>query len=140
VQSNAARIAILIAVVAAAVALFVVLGGGDDDGEDEATTAATTGATTAATPPAADLIRVRNGEPIGGVQRLTYDRGDEVRINVELDQPAEEIHVHGYEISEPADTSPVRLSFSADIDGLFEVEAHSHEYGDVPLAELRVNP
>jgi hypothetical protein len=142
-QSNAARIGILIAVVAAAVVLFVVLSGGDDDGGDDSTTGATTGSTTISNtttgPQAPDLIRVENGEPVGGVQRLTYGGGDRVRIEVRLDQPAEYVHVHGYEIEEPAETSPVRLDFNADIDGLFEIEVHGAG-GDVQIAELRVNP
>ena len=142
-RSGAGRIAVLIAVVAAAVVLFVVLSGGDDDdGDGDGTTTAAGGSTQTGTTqvPSEDVIRVRNGEPVGGVQRLTYERGDQVGINVDLDQPAEEVHVHGYEISEPAERTPVKLSFTADIDGLFEVEVHGHEFGDVPIAELRVNP
>ena len=33
-----------------------------------------------------------------------------------------------------------RLEFTADIDGKFEIEAHSHTAGDIPLAELTVQP
>jgi hypothetical protein len=139
-QSNAARIAVLIAAIAIAVVLFVVLSD-DDGGGDEATTVATAPTPTATTEASsAEVIRVRNGEPFGGVHRLDYERGNEVRLEVQLDRPAEEVHIHGYDITESAASSPVRVSFEADIDGLFEVEVHSHEFGDVPIAELRINP
>ena len=143
-RSNGARVGVIIAVIAAAVVLFIVLSGGDDDG-DGGTTSATTGSTsnagpgTATAPAAPDVIVVKDGKPVGGVQRLMYDRGDQVNFEVQLDQPAEEVHVHGYEIEEPAETSPVRLSFPADIDGLFEVEVHG-DSGEFQIAELRVNP
>lgn len=139
-QSNAARIGVLIAVVAAAVVLFVVLSGGDDEGGD-GTTAGTptqTAATTVAESP--DSITVANGEPVGGVKRLTYRKGDRVLIDVAVDRSVEEVHVHGYEITEPAEKSPVRLSFPADIDGVFEIEVHLTDGTDAQVAELRVNP
>jgi hypothetical protein len=145
VQSTTARIGVLAAVVAVAVVLFIVLSGGDDD-DGTTTTAAATATTTAETttdaeqPAGPPVITVRDGKPIGGVQDLTFNRGDQVRFVVQLDQPAEEVHVHGYEIEEPAGTSPVRVSFPADIDGVFDVEVHSHELGDIEIAKLTVNP
>lgn len=142
-QSNVARIGVLAAVVAAAVVLFVVLNDGDDDGGGEttattATTATTTGTATVAEAPVS--IAVADGEPVGGVKRLTYRKGDRVRIEVTVDRSVEEVHVHGYEITEPAENSPVRLSFVADLDGLFEIEAHRTDGTDQQIAELRVNP
>jgi hypothetical protein len=140
-QSNAARIGVLVGVVAAAVVLFVVLSGGDDDDGDMTTTKTTataTEATTTANVP--ESITVRNGEPVGGVKRLTYERGDRVSIEIAVDSSVEEVHVHGYEITEPAAKSPVRLSFVAGIDGLFEIEAHRTDGTDEQIAELRVNP
>jgi hypothetical protein len=124
-QSTTARIGVLAALVAVAVVLFIVLSGSDDDDGDATTTAAATTAT---------------GTPVGGVQELTFTKGDQVRFVVELDQPEEEVHVHGYEITEPATSSPVRLNFQADIDGVFDVEVHSHEVGDIEIAKLTVNP
>jgi hypothetical protein len=140
-QSAAARIGMLIAVVAAAVVLFIVLNGGDDDGGDratEATIATDTGATTVPEPP--EAINVRDGQVVGGVRTLTYNRGEEVDILVHLNRPEEDIHVHGYEITKPAARSFVRLSFRADIDGLFEIEVHRSDGSDAQIAELRVNP
>jgi hypothetical protein len=140
-QSNTARIGILAAVVAAAVILFVVLSGGDDDGDGatETTIATATESTTVPEPP--EAINVRDGEVVGGVRTLTYNRGEQVKLLVYLDRPEEEIHVHGYEITKPATArGSVRLSFRADIDGLFEVELHRADGTEAQIAELRVNP
>jgi hypothetical protein len=141
-QSTTARIGVLVAVVAAAMVLFVVLSGDDDNGGGTTTTTATTaGTTTEASQPAGPpAITVRNGKPVGAVQDHPFDRGHRIHFVLQLDQPAEEVHVHGYEITEPAETSPVRVSFPADIDGVFEVEVHSHALGDVEIAKLTVNP
>jgi hypothetical protein len=140
-QSTTARIGLLAALAAVAVVLFIVLSGDDDNGGETTTTTAQTtteaGGEPAGGPP---VIAVRDGKPVGGVQDLTFNKGDRVEFEVRLDQPAEEVHVHGYEIEEPAATSPVRVSFAADIDGVFEVEVHSHELGDIEIATLTVNP
>jgi hypothetical protein len=134
-------LSVLAAVVAAAVILFIVLSGGDDNGDGgggATTTKASNGATTV--PNAPTVLTVKDGEPVGGVKTLTYDKGDQVNLRVSLDQPEEEIHVHGYEIEKPAETSPVRLSFTADIDGVFEIEVHRLDGTEAEIAELRVNP
>jgi hypothetical protein len=138
-QSNAVRAGVLAAVVAAAVVLFIVLSGGDDEGGNGGgeTTAASGAATVSSQ---SQVITVRNGKPVGGVNTLTYDKGDPVDLEVQLDQPEEEVHVHGYEIERPAEDSPVRVSFTADIDGVFEVEVHRRDGSEAQIAELRVNP
>jgi hypothetical protein len=140
-QSRAARLGLLVAVIAAAVVLFVVLqdsdDGSDDAGGDGTRKSATTGTSTTQGP---RILTVNNGEPVGGVKTLTYSKGDRVDLEVRLNQPEEEIHVHGYEIEQPAEKSPVRLSFPADLDGIFEIEVHSHDGGEAQIAELRVNP
>jgi len=140
-QSNAARIGILLAALVAALMLFVVLSGGDDDGGDDGGGSATTlssGETTVTSPP--QVITVKDGEPVGGVETLTFDKGDNVSIEVRLDRPEEGVHVHGYEIDRPAETSPVRLAFNADIDGVFDIEVHRADGSEAEIAELRVNP
>jgi hypothetical protein len=142
-QSNAARIGVLIAVIAAAVVLFVVLSGGDDDEGDRSaeTTAAATATQAATIPTPPEAINVHDGKPVGGVRTLTYEKGEKVRLLVSADSSVEEVHVHGYEITEPTNkTEPIRLTFTADIDGLFEIEAHLADGGDAQIAELRVNP
>jgi hypothetical protein len=140
-QSTTARIGLLAALAAVAVVLFIALSGDDDNGGETTTTTAQT-TTEASGQPAAGhpVITVRDGTPVGGIQDLAFNKGDRVEFEVRLDQPAEEVHVHGYEIEEPAATSPVRVSFPADIDGVFEVEVHSHELGDIEIATLTVNP
>ena len=124
------------AVIAASVLLFVVLNGGDDGGGHQGSA---TKATTSTGAERVELITVRGGEPVGGVRTLTYDKGDEVNIRVALDRPAESVHVHGYEIEKSAVTSPVNPSFTADLDGVFEIEVHEPGGADAEIAELEVN-
>lgn len=86
---------------------------------------------------AVPTIVVRDGEPVGGVRKLEYSAGDEVRFRVRSDV-AEEVHVHGYDLLKkvrPGGT--VEFSFPADIEGIFEVEL---ERSAVQLIELQVNP
>ena len=87
--------------------------------------------------PALPTIVIRNGEPVGGVQELEFDAGDEIRFRVSSNQ-ADEVHVHGYDEEEeiPAGGSAT-LAFPADIEGIFEVELH---HSETQIAELRVNP
>jgi hypothetical protein len=134
------------------VILFVVLAGGDDDEGSTATTttrAETTptapgevGATTPAAPgqpanPKLARIVVRDGKPVGGIERLEFDSGDRVRFAVQSDV-ADEVHVHGYDESQevPAGGS-ARFNFAADIEGVFEVELERRRE---QIAELRVSP
>jgi hypothetical protein len=137
-QTRAARLGLLVAVIGAAVVLFVVLkDSGDSGGDDGGNGGADTGNPTA---PRVQVLTVKHGDPVGGVKTLTYDKGDEVQLEVRLDEPEEEIHVHGYEIERPAEHSPVRLSFPANLDGVFEIEVHRLDGTEAEIAELRVNP
>jgi len=150
VRSRAARAAILVATVAAVVVLFVVLG--EDDGGDGGSAATTQTQTTTdrsgttdrtqtrerpAEPPPPPRIVVEGGRPRGGVERLSFESGDRIRFVVRSDV-AEEIHVHGYDITRdvPAGGS-VRVSFPARLEGVFEVELHGTGQ---QIAELRVSP
>ena len=87
--------------------------------------------------PAATTIVVKNGEPVGGVQRLEYSAGDQVRFTVDSDV-ADEIHIHGYDLMKdvPAGGS-ASFSFPAEIEGIFEVELEGRKE---QIAEIRVNP
>jgi hypothetical protein len=136
-QSRAARLGVLSAVIVAAVVLFIVLDNGSDDDGGSGSTTPGPGSTTTAGPV---VLNVRDGEPVGGVKTFTYDKGDRVNLEVRLNRPEEEIHVHGYEIEKPAETSPVRLSFPAKLDGIFEIEVHHTDGTEAEIAELRVNP
>ena len=97
------------------------------------------GTSPASTEPADDetTIVVEGGEPVGGVQELEFDAGEEVRFRVSSDV-AEQVHVHGYDLLEEVQPGgTVSFAFPAEIEGIFEVEL---EESGVLLAELRVNP
>ena len=126
-QSRAARLCLLAAVVVAAVVFFVVLQSGNSDESSN-------------TSKGVQVITVNNGNPVGGVETLTYNKGDQVQLEVRLNTPEEEVHVHGYEREAPAEHSPVRLSFPANLDGVFEIELHKLDHTEAPIAELHVNP
>lgn len=82
-------------------------------------------------------IEVKNEEPVGGVQELEFESGEEIRFRVSSDA-AEEIHVHGYDIAKDVPAGgTVEFSFPAEIEGIFEVEL---EALGTQIAELRVNP
>jgi FtsP/CotA-like multicopper oxidase with cupredoxin domain len=127
-QSRAVRLGLLGVVIVAAVVLFIVLR--NDNSDDSSDTAK-----------GVQVLQVdQNGDPVGGVKKLTYNKGDQVQLEVRLAVPEEEIHVHGYEKEAPAEHSPVRLSFPANLDGVFEVEVHRLDKTEGPIAELHVNP
>jgi hypothetical protein len=154
VRSPLARGLIALGAVAVVVVLFVVLAGGDDNGSDNnATTqpptagstgtAGATGATgqkqskSKPAKPQIPRIEVVDGKPKGGVQRLTYTKGDPVRFAVTSDV-ADEIHVHGYDLKKDVPAGgTVRFSFPASIEGVFEVELEGRRQ---QIAELWVTP
>jgi hypothetical protein len=147
------KIAVMLAAVAASVVALAGCGGGDSTDavtttEPTATAPAetTTTADTTATPPPGTTpasqakvitIRVVGGLPQGGIQRPTIDKGDKVVLVVRTDS-GEAVHLHGYNLEkEIVPGQPVRLSFTADIAGRFEVELHPT---DTLLAVLEVKP
>lgn len=139
-QSNLARAGILVALAAAAVVLFVVLSGSDADDDGERDTTQGTATATVPAEPAVETVTMRDGAPVGGVRRLTYTRGDRIRIRVQLDEKQEDVHIHGYD-EQVVNPGPGRVSFDfpARLDGAYELEAHGPD-GDVVLAEIVVNP
>jgi FtsP/CotA-like multicopper oxidase with cupredoxin domain len=126
-QSRAARLGVLAAVIVAAIVVFIVLQSNSDESSSD-------------TSKGVQVLTVNNGNPVGGVKTLTYNKGDQVQLEVRLNTPEEEVHVHGYEIEKPAEHSPVRLSFPAKLDGVFEIELHKLDHTEAPIAELHVNP
>jgi FtsP/CotA-like multicopper oxidase with cupredoxin domain len=126
-RSGGVRLGLLAALIVAAVVLFIVL---KNDNSNESSD----------TSRGLQVLTVNDGQPVGGVKKLTYNKGDRVQLEVRLNQPEEEIHVHGYEIEKPAEHSPVRFSFPANIDGVFEIEVHRLDDTEGPIAELHVNP
>jgi len=127
-QSRAARVGLLAAVIVAAVAAFIVLKNNDSNESSDTAKGLQT------------LSVDASGNPVGGVQTLTYNKGDQIELHVNLAKPEEEVHVHGYEIKKPAEHSPVTFSFPARLDGVFEIEVHRLDKTEGPIAELHVNP
>ena len=157
-QSRGARAAIAVGAIAVIVVLFVVLNGGDDDGgkttsaaqsttpgttgdaTDGATAGSTTGTSQEPSKPAASktqTIVVRNGKPAGGVRKLNYKKGEQVRLVVDSDV-ADEIHVHGYDLKKDVPAGgKARFSFPASIEGVFEIELEGRRQ---QIAQLKVEP
>lgn len=136
---------IVAAALALAAVLFVVL---RPDGGSEAQPGTTTAPRTAPgppqqppppspPPPAQVRLVVRNGEPVGGVRKVTISKGRRVVLVVTSDV-ADEVHLHGYNLKR--DVTPgrtTRLPFTATIVGTVEVELESHS---LPLARITTNP
>jgi hypothetical protein len=100
-------------------------------------TVTTTATTTVPATPAAPVVTVKDGKPVGGVQKLQFAKGDAVRFTVASDV-ADEIHVHGYDVKKDVTAGGrVTFAFPAKIDGIFEVEL---ENAGVQIAELKVTP
>lgn len=82
-------------------------------------------------------IVVRNGEPVGGIQELEFNAGDEIRFRVSSDE-AEEIHVHGYDLAQDVPAGgTVEFAFPAELEGIYEAEM---EEQGVQIALLQINP
>jgi hypothetical protein len=148
-ESKIGRVALGVVAVAAAVVLLVLLSSSDDsDGGDAGGGAADTTASAQngkpsdagkgadGRKPTLPTILVRDGKPVGGIEKLEYDAGDMVRFVVRSDTP-DELHVHGYDIERelPAGRT-VRVQFPASIEGIFEAELHG---SGEQIAELQVN-
>ena len=78
------------------------------------------------------------------MQEIEVAKGDPVRIEVTPDVPAE-AHVHGYEVAKEVEAGQTaKLDFTADLEGVFEVEVHhlvnGEEVSGVQVAELNVTP
>lgn len=69
------------------------------------------------------LVQVKNGKPVGGVQKLTVKKNGTVDFRVQGAPPKQEIHVHGYDKEYFTDASGnVSINFKATIDGEFVIE------------------
>ncbi len=122
-NSNTGRVVAGIAIVVVAVVLLVVLKNGGSD-----TSATTKGVTT---------IVVKNGEPVGGIKQLTYNKGEQVRFKVDSDV-SDEVHMHGYDIMKDVKAGgSVSFDFPATIEGVFEAELEGRKE---QILELTVNP
>jgi hypothetical protein len=140
------------ALAAVAVVLLIVLSGSEDG--DEGPTAeknvsgkvaggkdgggkAGDGGKAPAEPAVPTIVVGQDGKPDGGVAELTYRHGEVVRFKVES-AVADEIHVHGYDLTKEVEAGgTVSFAFPAEIEGLFEAELEGR--GE-QILELRINP
>ena len=141
-MSKGARAGLLVAAAAVAVLAFVLL---RPSGEKPPSTAATettaasaaTEATTAKPEPQVATIRVKGGQPVDGVRKLTFKEGGTIRFRV-TDETDDEVHLHGYDIEKPVGPGKAaKFSVPATITGRFEVELHDTA---TPIAEVTVEP
>jgi hypothetical protein len=150
-KSTGGRIAVVAAVIAVVVVAFLLLRPTADEGGDGATTAQETGESSSGggkqaggksepkpkPKPAPTEIVVKDSAPVGGVEEIAVDSGEDVELVVDSDEP-EEVHVHGYdEFADAAPGNPARLDFAAHIEGVFEIEL---EGSHVQIGRLEVTP
>jgi heme/copper-type cytochrome/quinol oxidase subunit 2 len=141
-MSNQMRLGVLVGAIVVVVLAFVLLSsGGDDTSGPATTTAATTtpaGEPRARTAPAFETIRVRGGKPVGGVQTITVRKGELARIEVTSPDTSDEIHLHGYDLKRDLKAGGrVRFSFTANAEGIFEMELES---ASTQIGKLVVEP
>jgi hypothetical protein len=143
------RLLIGLGVIVALVALFLVFRPGDDNEADTGTTttavtapptieSGTTETATTAAPEGTELVvTIRGGEPVDGIVRAEAKKGDRVVVIVRSDV-ADEVHVHGYDLmADVAPGKPVRIEFTADLTGRFEIELEGR---GKQIAQLTVLP
>ena len=146
-MSRPARIALAAAALAAAVGLFLLLRPSEEPAGDATATTQTVPAPTVSTPtpPVSGptlivkrvVIDVRDGRVPEGAPRLELVRGQRVQIVIRADA-ADEVHLHGYDIERAvAPGAPARVSFTADAEGIFELELHGTGQ---QLANVEVRP
>ncbi len=131
-----------------AIVLFVVLRDNDGDGGREPAEVAAVAQDSNDEPkkpkpkpkrekPDIAAIEVEDAEPVGGVQKLEFDSGSEILVEVTSDVD-DELHLHGYDVYLDLKASrPATLEVPADIEGRFELESHTT---GVVLAEISVVP
>lgn len=146
--SGRQRAALIVGAIAVLVVAYVLIQGGSDDDNDNAATPTTQSAASttstqststeeAPAEPAVPTVRVVDAKPQGGVKKLEFDKGDQIRFKVVSDT-ADEIHVHGYDLmKDVAKGGSASFSFKGSIDGRFVVELEDH--GE-QIAELDVAP
>jgi hypothetical protein len=139
---NAGKLLLTLLVLIAATGLTA-CGGSSDEGTETSPAPDSTATRPSDNPESAAMggkvptVVVRDGEPVGGIEELEYDAGEQIRFEVSSDV-ADEIHIHGYDLSEDVKAGgTVSFDFPAEIEGIFEVELEGRKE---QIAELRVNP
>jgi plastocyanin len=159
-MSRNQRIGLIVAAVVFAVVAFVIASpGGDDDGGSESAQTTTTQSQsetgqqetptdtqaqqeTVPAEPKPTQIQIRGGEVVGGPADIQAKKGDVVQFVVSSDAP-DDIHLHGYDIEKKVEPGkPARFKFTADVEGIFEIESHvAEDAGKDPLVgKLTVEP
>ena len=113
-MSGRQRVVLLALAVVVAVGAFVIArsGGSNDDNEK------TSGQAT---------LEVKDAKPVGGIQNLTWKKGETIDLTVHSDT-ADEVHFHGYDVhKDVAKGGTVRFQFPATITGKFIVELENHK-------------
>ena len=123
-SSNIVRAAVGAVLVIGAIVLLIVLSASNSGSSGDPTKGVTT-------------ITIEHGKPVGGIAQLTYNKGEEVRFEVDSDV-SDEVHVHGYDIMKDIKAGgSVSFDFPATIEGVFEAELEGRKE---QILELTVNP
>ena len=141
------RIALLVAAAVVAVVAIIIIGsGGGDDNNDSTTAAQTTPAATATgtgtvtTPPpkpSIQVITIKNGKAVGGVQTVTVKKGDRARFKVVSDAD-HEIHLHGFDIAKDVKAGgSVTYNVKTDAPGIYEFEIEDTK---TKIGQVKVEP
>jgi hypothetical protein len=115
-----------LAIVAAVVLLIVLSSSGSDSGS-------TTDAGQVPT-----IVVDAEGHPVGGIQNLVYQKGDQIHFKVEVPFE-EEVHLHGYDIPKevPKGGGTVTYDLPATLEGVFEAELEDRKE---QIIQLTVEP
>lgn len=122
-MSTGKRLAVLAGVIVVAIAALVIARGGNDN------------KTTPSIP--VHRITVKNAKPVGGIEQIKVNKGDQIRLVIKSDT-ADEIHIHGYDLHKDVEAGgAARFAFKATSDGNYEIELEGRKE---QIAQLTVEP
>jgi hypothetical protein len=82
-------------------------------------------------------IEIKSGKPVGGIAKITVNKGQPVRFSVTSDV-ADEVHVHGYNLMKDIPKGgTVSFDFPAQLEGVYEAELENRKE---QIVSLRVYP
>jgi hypothetical protein len=119
--SRNSRVAVLVGALAVAVVGFVVAGRGSSEKASRTSGHA--------------YIYIVDGKPKGGVQTLTYNKGQQVVLTV-ISDVADEVHVHGFDIKKDVPKNgSVTFSFTATDQGghVIELEGRGEQIANLEV-------
>jgi hypothetical protein len=107
--------------------------------DGKTTTSQDTTTTTTPAAPKIQTITVKDGQPVGGVKELEFNKGDTIAFKVTANAPGGEVHFHGYDIAKeiPETGGSVTYKVPATAEGIFEVEMEST---GVQIGKVTVEP